>query len=107
MFCRDGVLIGHRPRGPERHYPSIDSARDSMGRDGRHSPKLFWISTNGMEGVPRLNVGYTVTFELEATDPRRRELVWKRYSLIQVLTPSHVIDGQFVAIDETRGSEPR
>lgn len=31
--------------------------------------------------TPRLEVGDTVTFDLEATDPRGRELIWRVYSI--------------------------
>lgn len=67
--------------GPEAHYPSIDSARDNSGRDGHKSPQLLFVPLSTLSGLPRINVGDTITFELEATDPRGREL-WRRVTLL-------------------------
>jgi len=91
--------------GPERHYPSIDSARDSMGKDGWHSPKLLrrpYSAAAPLQDVPRLDVGATIIFELEATDPRGRELIWKRYSIPEAQMPTSV-DQKARAVDEMNG----
>ncbi|OCB37261.1 hypothetical protein A5676_18320 [Mycobacterium malmoense] len=74
--------------GPQRYYPSIDSARDSAGREGRKDAKLYKVSADALPGLPRLDVGDTIVFELEATDPRGRDLIWKGYSIVGSTTPS-------------------
>lgn len=64
--------------GPEAHYPSIDSARDSFGwtSDTRdHTLNYF----SRPDKVPRINVGDLLIFDLEATDPRGRPLIWKGF----------------------------
>lgn len=69
--------------GPHQHYASIDSARDSFGNEGLtgdpelHERAIF----SGNPIFRRLDVGDQVIFELAATDPRGRELIWKMYSL--------------------------
>jgi hypothetical protein len=82
--------------GPHQHYASIDSARDSFGNEGlTGDPELH---PRGIAfGKPifrRLDVGDEVTFELEATDPRGRDLIWKAYSL-----PEH---GLTMQVDDWR-----
>jgi hypothetical protein len=69
--------------GPHQHYASVDSARDSFGNAGlTGDPELHERAV--MFGKPtfrRLDVGQEVIFELAATDPRGRDLIWKMYSL--------------------------
>ena len=69
--------------GPQRHYPSLDSARDSMGNTAPSNPYLTGGSYNRPPPppTPRLEVGDTVTFELEGTDPRGRELIWRAHAI--------------------------
>ena len=70
--------------GPRRHYPSLDSARDSMGNTAPPNATFEPARFNDpfeRRKTPRLEVGETVTFELEATDPRGRDLVWSAYSV--------------------------
>jgi len=69
--------------GPQRHYPSLDSARDSMGNTAPSDPYFSGPSRTGPipPPTPRLEVGDTVTFELEGTDPRGRELIWKAHAI--------------------------
>lgn len=69
--------------GPNQHYASIDSARDSFGNDGlTGDPELHPRRVAfGYPIVRRLDVGDVVTFELTATDPRGRDLLWNAYSL--------------------------
>ncbi|WP_179476288.1 hypothetical protein [Mycolicibacterium vinylchloridicum] len=74
--------------GPEAHYPSIDSARDSGGREGHKSPRLVSVSSASLADLPRLNVGDTIIFELEATDPRNRDLWWRMTSMPNGEPPS-------------------
>ena len=69
--------------GPVRHYPSLNSARDSMGNEEPSNPS-FMGRGSGYFGpppppTPRLEVGDAVTFELEATDPRGRDLIWRAH----------------------------
>lgn len=76
--------------GPQRHYPSLDSARDSMGNTASSNP--YFSPPYSPYGpppppTPRLEVGDVITFELEATDPRGRELVWRAYSLAGGVSP--------------------
>jgi hypothetical protein len=90
--------------GPQRHYPSLDSARDSMGTQAGSNRDLsiqaatqaaIWSHAGP---TPRLEVGDMVTFELEATDPRGRELVWKAYSVPGNMTASMVGHGDYYPI---------
>lgn len=69
--------------GPQRHYPSLDSARDSMGNTAPSDPYFSGPTPYGPTPppTPRLEVGDTVTFELEGTDPRGRELIWKAHAI--------------------------
>ncbi|MEN3220692.1 hypothetical protein PUR22_07580 [Mycolicibacterium porcinum] len=66
--------------GPQRHYPSLDSARDSMGTGAGSNPYFAGPGYGPRPPIPRLEVGDVITFELEGTDPRGRELVWTAYS---------------------------
>lgn len=70
-----------RADGPQRHYPSLDSARDSMGNTASSNPYFAGPGYGPRPPIPRLEVGDTVTFELEGTDPRGRELIWRAYSI--------------------------
>ena len=70
--------------GPQRHYPSLNSARDSMGTVAPSNPSFS--TTYRHYGptpppTPRLEVGDIVVFELEGTDPRGRELIWRAHSV--------------------------
>jgi hypothetical protein len=96
-------LANYRARidGPQRHYPSIDSARDSGGRDGRRSSGLLPAPTNSLQNLPRLDVGDTITFELEATDPRSRALWWRACSIPGDRMPSTF--NNFPKIDDATG----
>ncbi|MET9201319.1 hypothetical protein [Gordonia sp. NPDC003585] len=67
--------------GSAMHYSSIDSARDSLGTNGKGNVDVS--SVDGSD-APRLDVGDVVTFQLEATDPRGREVSWSAF-----LAPSH------------------
>lgn len=87
--------------GPSAHYPSIDSARDSGGRDGLRSPELVSASNAALQNIPRLDVGETITFELEATDPRGRDLWWRACSLPGRTAPSQFRD--FAKIADVTG----
>lgn len=70
-----------RADGPQRHYPSIDSARDEGGRKAFINGDGLWGLGDDPRDAPRLEVGDVVTFYLEATDPRGRELQWTGYSI--------------------------
>ncbi|OBA71681.1 hypothetical protein A5633_23030 [Mycolicibacterium elephantis] len=70
--------------GPQRHYPSLDSARDSMGNVAPSSPD-FSPPYNRVgpppPPTPRLEVGDVIVFHLEGTDPRGRDLIWRAHSI--------------------------
>lgn len=71
-----------RADGPHLHYPSIDSARDDGGRTGRHNGEgLSDLSKDALHEIPRINVGDEIVFDMEATDPRGRELDWIAHSV--------------------------
>jgi hypothetical protein len=74
--------------GPQKHYASIDSARDSFGRDGDRDVELRRraYAFGGDLTVRRIEVGDPVFFELAATDPRGRDVTWRGYSL-----PNHAL----------------
>lgn len=63
--------------GSASHYSSIDSARDNFGTDGGGDVNLYPVQATC--DTPRLEVGDKVTFTLEATDPRGREVDWSGY----------------------------
>ncbi len=84
--------------GPSAHYASIDSARDSGGREGLRSPELVYVSNTALGNIPRLDVGDTITFELEGTDPRGRELWWRACSVPSRTPPSKF--KEFAQIEE-------
>ena len=79
-----------RADGPQRHYPSIDSARDEGGRKAYINGDGLWGFGDNPQDAPRLEVGDTITFYLEATDPRGRELLWVGYSIPPDQSPSSV-----------------
>jgi hypothetical protein len=90
--------------GPQRHYPSLDSARDSMGTQAKSNRHLSHDAAtrdaiwSGAGPTPRLEVGDIVTFELEATDPRGRELVWTAYSVPGDQTASMAAHGDYYRV---------
>ncbi|TAM69148.1 hypothetical protein [Mycobacterium sp.] len=84
--------------GPHRHYPSLNSARDGMGVVAPSNPSLSVSQVDPFNPPPRLEVGNTVTFELEATDPRGRELIWTAYSVPGDQTPSMASHGDYYPV---------
>jgi hypothetical protein len=89
--------------GAADHYASIDSARDSMGTDGHGDVSLYPYGFDSAQ-LPRLNVGDVITFELAATDPRNRNLIWDGYSVpdrtpVTVATPKFSFTGARIAFE--------
>lgn len=93
-----------RADGPQRHYPSIDSARDESGRKAYINGDGLWGLGDDPRDAPRLEVGDTVTFYLEATDPRGRELQWVGYSIPSDQSPSSVPYGGIPAFARASGN---
>lgn len=96
--------------GPERHYASIDSARDSFGNEGLTGDPELHPRGSGMFGAKnnfrRLEVDDEVAFELEATDPRGRDLIWKFYSLPEQAI-SMFVDAEFRPLGQLTGNRVR
>lgn len=90
--------------GPQRHYPSLASARDSMGNVAPSSPNFsgnYRPYGPPPPPTPRLDVGDTITFQLEGTDPRGRELVWRAHSIPSATSAS--FPEHYPMIAEARG----
>lgn len=93
-----------RADGPQRHYPSIDSARDDGGRKAFINGDGLWAFGDNPRDAPRLEVGDMVTFYLEATDPRNRDLQWLGYSIPANKSPRSVPYGEIPPFAQAVGN---